>query len=92
MTCLALALLIRVRAGLWQQAAVFGVACAMKYTAWPALAVAVVMVARRDGARAAVRFGGMALGAAIALAVTLAPAALAHPAVIFQNTIAYPLA
>src|SRR5215469_11987730 len=44
LTCLALALLTRVRAGLWQPAVVLGVACAMKYTAWPALAVIVVMV------------------------------------------------
>ncbi len=106
LTCLALAMLTRAAAGraggaartgravhpgLWQAAAVLGVACAMKYTAWPALAVAIVMVATRDGARAAVRFGGAALGTAIALAVALAPAGLASPAAIIQNTVAYPL-
>lgn len=94
LTCLALALLTRVpapRAGLWLPAAVLGVACAMKYTAWPALAVIIVMVAARDGARAALRFGGVALGTAVALSIALAPAALASPAAIIQNTVAYPL-
>jgi hypothetical protein len=91
LTCLALALLTRDRARCWQAAVVIGVACAMKYTAWPALAVAGVMVAARDGARAALRFCATALGAAVALAVALAPAALASPAAIIQNTVAYPL-
>jgi hypothetical protein len=68
-----------------------GVACAMKYTAWPALAVVIVMVAARYDARAALRFGGTALGTAVALSAALAPAALASPAAIIQNTVAYPL-
>jgi hypothetical protein len=75
----------------WQPAAVLGVACAMKYTAWPALAVITVMVAVRDGARAAVRFAAVTLGTAIALAAALAPAALPSPAAILENTVAYPL-
>jgi len=91
LTCLSLALLTGVRARYWQSAAVLGVACAMKYTAWPAFAVVVVMIAARDGARAALRFGAAALGTAVALAAALAPAALAHPAAIVQNTVAYPL-
>jgi hypothetical protein len=91
LTCLALALLTRVGAGLWQPAVVLGAACAMKYTAWPALAVIVVMVAGRDGARAALRLGGTALGSAAVLAVALAPAALTSPAGILRNTVAYPL-
>ena len=91
LACLSLALLTRVRARSWQPAVVLGVACAMKYTAWPALAVVVVMVAARDGVRAALRFGATTLGAAVALAAALAPAALAHPAAILQNTVAYPL-
>ncbi len=91
LTCLSLALLIRLRGDSWQPAVVLGVACAMKYTAWPALAVVAVMVAARDGRRAAVRFGVTALGAAAALAAALAPAALAAPAAIVQNTVAYPL-
>jgi hypothetical protein len=91
LTCLALALLTRMRGDHWQPAVVLGVACAMKYTAWPALAVLVVMVAVRDGGRAAVRFGVTTLGTAVALAVALAPAALAAPAAILRNTVAYPL-
>ena len=91
LTCLSMALLTRVRASYWQPAVVLGVACAMKYTAWPALAVVVVMVAARDGVRAALRFGATTLGAAVALAAALAPAALADPAAILQNTVAYPL-
>jgi len=91
LTCLSLALLTRVRVSTWQPAVVLGVACAMKYTAWPALAVAVVMVATRDGARAALRFCGTALGTAIVVSVALAPAALRDPAAIIANTVAYPL-
>jgi len=93
LTCLALALLTRraARAGLWQPALVLGVVCAMKYTAWPALAVIAVMVAARDGTRAAVRFTGTALATALALTVALAPAALRDPAAIAANTVAYPL-
>jgi hypothetical protein len=100
LTCLALALLARHRRtgnGLpWSRdlllgALVLGVACAMKYTAWPALAIAAVLVATRDGARSAVKFTGIVLGAAAGLVVALAPGALAHPSSILQNTLAYPL-
>ena len=97
MTCLALALLTRAghgvtgRGGSWQSAVVLGVVCAMKYTAWPALAVLVVMVKVRDGGRAAVRFGVTAVGTAIALTAAFAPAALSSPDSLVQNTIAYPL-
>jgi len=72
-------------------ALVLGVACAMKYTAWPALAIIAVMVATRDGTRAAVRFAGTVLAVAAGLVVALAPAALRHPASILENTVAYPL-
>jgi hypothetical protein len=91
LTCLSLALLTRGSAKLWQPAVVLGIACAMKYTAWPALAVIVVMIAARDGARAAVRFAAITLAAAAVLVVVLAPAALSTPASIIQNTVAYPL-
>ena len=91
LTCLALALLIRFGGGRWQPAVVLGVVCAMKYTAWPALAVLVVMVMARDGGRAAVRFSATALGAATALTAALAPAGILHPAAIVANTVAYPL-
>jgi hypothetical protein len=100
LTCLSLALLARHRrAGHgrpWSRdlllgALVLGVAGAMKYTAWPALAVIAVLVVTRDGPRPAVRFTGIALGSAAALVVALAPGGLAHPASIRQNTVAYPL-
>ncbi|HEY1819724.1 MAG TPA: glycosyltransferase 87 family protein [Trebonia sp.] len=100
LTCLALALLMRglrtPGGGAWNRdtagaALVLGVACAMKYTAWPALAIIVVMVAVRDGPRSAVKFTAIALGSAAALVAALAPAALRHPESILQNTVAYPL-
>lgn len=100
LTCLALALLARGsgtpegrawRSDTTAAALILGVACAMKYTAWPALAIIAVMVATRDGARSAVRFTATVLATAAALAVALAPAALRHPASILQNTVAYPL-
>jgi hypothetical protein len=101
LTCLALALLARGctapagdrarNRGMLAAALVLGVACAMKYTAWPALAVIVVMVASRAGAAGAARFTALALAAAAGLIVALAPAALRHPAAILANTVAYPL-
>jgi len=91
LTCLALALLTRGQRAAWQSAVVLGVVCAMKYTAWPALAVLAVMVNARDGARAAVRFAAVTLGTAIALVAALAPAALSSPGAIAANTIGYPL-
>jgi hypothetical protein len=72
-------------------AVVLGVACAMKYTAWPSLAIVAVMVAVRDGARPAVRFTVVTLAAAAGLVAALAPAGLRHPAAIAANTVAYPL-
>src|SRR5215469_10088016 len=66
LTCLALALLARparltaVARPAWLGAVVVGVASAMKYTAWPALAVLTAMIAARDGARAAARFAAIA--------------------------------
>jgi hypothetical protein len=72
-------------------ALVLGVACAMKYTAWPALAIIAVMVAARGGARPAIRFTAVVLATAAGLIAALAPAALRHPASILLNTVAYPL-
>jgi hypothetical protein len=98
LTCLALALLARSgRAGgagrrdVAVAAVVLGAACAMKYTAWPALAIIAVMVAVRDGGRAAVKFTGAVLASAAVLVAALAPAGLRHPAAILLNTVAYPL-
>jgi hypothetical protein len=102
LTCLALALLAdpaRAAArpgawlapGAWAAAVTLAVACAMKYTAWPAVVVLTAMVAVRDGARSAARFALTAVGAAVVLTAGLAPAAMAAPAALGQNTLAYPL-
>jgi hypothetical protein len=91
LTCLALALLIRFGGSGWQPAVALGVVCAMKYTAWPALAVLVVMVIVSDGGRAAARFTATALGTAIVLTDALDPAGILHPAAVVANTVAYPL-
>jgi hypothetical protein len=100
LTCLSLALLARARrAGSARSvpsdtvlaALALGAACAMKYTAWPALAIIAVMVAARDGVRPAARFTAGALAAAAGLVAALAPAALRHPASLLENTVAYPL-
>ena len=107
LTCLALALLTRpapaarpglagpgrgpARPALWPAALALGVACAMKYTAWPALAVLAVMLTARDGARAAARFAAIAVATAAALSAALAPAALTAPAALIHNTVLFPL-
>jgi len=72
-------------------AVVLGVACAMKYTAWPALAVLAAMIAARGGARAAARFAAIAVATTLGLAAALAPASMTAPAALIQNTILYPL-
>jgi hypothetical protein len=108
MICLALALLIRrlgaiasraapreiAPRGVLPAAVALGLACGMKYTAWPALAVTAVMVIARDGRRTAMAFTAAALGTAFASFVALAPGALGSLAglsAVARNTIAYPL-
>ncbi len=68
-----------------------GVACAMKSVAWPALPVIAVMLAKRDGARAAARFCLTSLATAVVLVVAMAPALLIRPSGFFQNTVAFAL-
>ena len=72
-------------------AVALGVACAVKATAWPALAVIAAMLAARDGARAATRFTFAASITAMALVVAMAPASVTTPAALFQNTVLFPL-
>jgi hypothetical protein len=85
--CLGFALLWRqprvVAAGL-----ALGAAAAMKATAWPGLLVAVVLLAARDGRRAAVSLA--ATGLAVVAAV-VGPVAALGPRSLVQNTIAFPL-
>ncbi len=64
-----------------------GIAAAMKATAWPALIVAVVLLAVRDGKRAA---GVFALTALAVFAACVGPF-LAHPRTLVENTIKFPL-
>jgi len=91
LTCLALACLTRsprlpVVAGL-----AVGVACAMKATAWPALAVIAAMLVARDGVRVAARFAAVSVATTVGLVVVTAPALLAKPAALLQNTVLFPL-
>jgi hypothetical protein len=85
--CLGLALLWRephsMLAGL-----AFGVAAAMKATAWPALLVAVVLLATRDGKRAAWTLVWTALAV---IAVIVGPVAVLWPRALVQNTVLFPL-
>jgi glycosyl transferase family 87 len=91
LTVLALALLTRSAARIWPAALVLGAACAMKYTAWPALVVLAAMLAARDGRRAAARFAGLTCATTAALTAALAPAALAAPAGLIHSTVLFPL-
>jgi Glycosyltransferase family 87 len=64
-----------------------GVAAAMKATAWPAVAVAVALLAVRDGKRAVRAF---LLTVLAVMAVCIGPF-LAHPRSLVDNTIKFPL-
>jgi hypothetical protein len=88
--CLSLALLTEPRRVLWA-AMSMGAAAAMKYTAWPALAVIAVMVAARDGVRTAVKFTVVSVARGVVLAMVFAPAAFNNLRAVVENTVAYPL-
>jgi hypothetical protein len=64
-----------------------GIASAMKATAWPALVVAIVLIAVRDGRKAVLAFTLTALGV---LAVCVGPF-IVHPKSLVDNTIRFPL-
>jgi Glycosyltransferase family 87 len=68
-----------------------GAACAIKATAWPALPVIVVMLAVRDGAKAATRFAVTAGVTMTALVAATAPASVTAPGALFLNTVLFPL-
>ncbi|MGH3170365.1 MAG: hypothetical protein ACRDN0_31350 [Trebonia sp.] len=90
LTCLALALISQPRYVL-RAAVVMGAAIAMKYTAWPAMAVIMVTVAARDGMRAAARFTAVAVGSGVVLALAFAPLAFGNLEAVLRNTVDYPL-
>lgn len=64
-----------------------GVGAAMKATAWPAVAVAIALLAVRDGRRAVVRFSLSAL----AVVVVCVGPFLEDPRSLIENTIEFPL-
>ncbi|OEJ41260.1 hypothetical protein AR457_09860 [Streptomyces agglomeratus] len=72
----------------WQAGLVLGVAAALKWTAWPALAVACALLAVRSGGRPAGRFAAVALGTG---AVAVVPFLLADPGGFHANVVAFPL-
>lgn len=83
--CLALAFAARgryVAAGLTLAAA-----CSLKWTAWPAVAVAVALVGCVRGGRAAWRCAGVAVTGTL---VVVLPSALLSPAAMVQQVIAFP--
>jgi hypothetical protein len=65
-----------------------GAAAAMKATAWPALLVAIALLAVRDGKRAVGTFTATAVAV---VAVLAGPIAVLHPGALVENTIKFPL-
>jgi len=65
-----------------------GIGAAMKATAWPALVVAIALLAIRDGKRAV---GIFTLTSLAVVAVCVGPFVFNHPKALVENTIAFPL-
>jgi hypothetical protein len=65
-----------------------GVAAAMKATAWPAVAVAIALLAVRDGKRAVRAFTLTALAVVV---VSVGPFLVRNPRTLVKNTIEFPL-
>ena len=91
LTCLAFACLARSPRLLLVAGLAIGVACAMKATAWPALAVIAAMLVARDGARVAARFAAASLVTTAVLVAVTAPGLLATPGALVQNIVLFPL-
>lgn len=68
-----------------------GLACAMKFTAWPALPVIAALLWARDGRQVAARFTVVSVVTAVAGVAAFAPALLAHPGTLVQNVVLFPL-
>ncbi|WP_052509299.1 glycosyltransferase 87 family protein [Kitasatospora griseola] len=84
--CLALALAARRRAG--GAGLALAAACALKWTAWPAVPVAVALLAAVAGRRAAWRCAGVAVAGATAL---MAPWLVLAPGPMVHQVFAFPL-
>jgi hypothetical protein len=91
LTCLALAFVARSRRFPVAAGVTVGVACAMKATAWPALAVIAALLVVRDGPRAAARCVAAAVVTGAGLVAATAPALLTRPGALLQNTVLFPL-
>jgi hypothetical protein len=65
-----------------------GIGASMKATAWPALLVAIALLAVRDGKRAV---GNFILAAVGVVAVCVGPFVVNHPKALVENTIMFPL-
>ncbi|MFB6616597.1 hypothetical protein ACFCV9_20700 [Streptomyces sp. NPDC056367] len=84
--CLGIALAGRGRAG--RAGLALGAAAALKWTAWPALPVALALIAAGRGGRPAVRFAAVSLTTATAAVL---PFALANPSGFYRSVVAFPL-
>ncbi|MFI8500675.1 hypothetical protein ACIGFK_19595 [Streptomyces sp. NPDC085524] len=84
--CLGIALAGRGRAG--RAGLALGAAAALKWTAWPALPVALALIAAGRGGRPAVRFAAVSLTTATAAVL---PFALANPSGFYLSVVAFPL-
>ncbi|BFO15978.1 glycosyltransferase 87 family protein [Streptomyces sp. KM77-8] len=84
--CLGVVLAERGRSG--RAGLVLGAAAALKWTAWPALPVALALIAVRRGGRTALRYAVVVLPT---VTVAVLPFALADPAGFYRNVIAFPL-
>lgn len=65
-----------------------GAACSLKWTAWPAVAVAVTLLAHHGTIRAAVRAAVVAVGGTVLLVL---PSALLSPGPLVQQVFAFPI-
>jgi hypothetical protein len=75
------------QAGPVKAGAALGIAAAIKATAWPAVVVAIVLLAARDGRQAAGKF---TLTAAAVVVAAVGPFTV-HPKALIENTILFPL-
>jgi hypothetical protein len=86
--CLGLALAGRGRGSAAAAGAALGAAAALKWTAWPLLPVALVLLAVTAGRRAAVRAAATALAVA---AVAVVPSVLVDPHAFVEHVVLFPL-
>ncbi|MFC7304124.1 glycosyltransferase 87 family protein [Streptomyces monticola] len=84
--CLGLALAGRDRPAVAGLA--LGAASALKWTAWPALPVALALIAVRQGRGPALRYAAVAT---VTAGTVVLPFALTHPSAFYANVVAFPL-